>query len=121
MTKTTQNYVTVGNIQVELDGNGKATQVFVNPTSDFTVKFGKDSYIVLLPLDSKEKKVPKDAETEFVEARFKKLESCSFTVLGHPESVLTQLAVNRTVVEIKCNFARNGAVKVVSLKIPATL
>jgi len=121
MTDTTLNYVTVGNIQVELDDTGKPTQVLVNPTADFTVKFGKDSYIVLLPLDSKERKVPKDAETKFVEAKFKKLENSSFTVLGHSESVLTQLAIKKTVVEIQCNIASSGVVNVVSLKIPATL
>ncbi len=121
MTVITLNYVTVGNIQVELDNNGKATQIVVNPTSDFTVKFGKDNYIVLLPLDSNEKKVPKDAETKFLEAKFKKLENSNFTVLGYSESVLTQLAIKSTVVEIQCNVASDGVVNVVSLKVPATL
>lgn len=119
MTDTTQNYVTVGNIQVELDHEGKATQVVVNPTLDFTVKFGKDSYIVLLPLDANGKKVQKDTEAKFLEAKLKKLENSIFTVLGHSESVLTQLAIKRTVVEIRCNVASDGVFKVVSLKIPA--
>lgn len=113
-------YVTAGTIHVELDRNGKTTNVLVTPTSDFVVKFGKDSYIVLLPLDPKEKKIFKDAETRFINAKFRKLENLIFSVSGHSESVLTQVAIKGTVIEMHCAFETDDTVKVVSLKIPAS-
>lgn len=109
-------YVTAGTIQqVELDGKGKTTFVSVTPTSDFTVKFGKDSYIVLLPLDKDKKKVD-----ETKQAKFGKLENSSFSVDERFKSVLTQVAITRTVVEIQCKFETVSQAKVVCLKIPAT-
>ena len=107
-------YVTVGTIQVELDAAGKPTKVLVTPTSDFTVKFGKDRFIVLLPLNLE------DAEEKFIGAKFRKLENSSFSLLGYySESVLTQVAIKRTVVEIQCEFATDDSPKVTSLIIPA--
>lgn len=118
-------YVTVGTIQVILDHNGKPSEVLVAPTSEFTVKFDKDSYIVLLPLDSADKtRVDKTIEAKFLDAKFGKLENLRFSVSGHSESVLTQVAIKRTVVEIQVEFETDSVTKVesvnvISLKIPA--
>ena len=93
------NYVTVGTIQVELDGSTSLIKVLVTPTADFIVKFGKDSYIVLLPLDADKKKVLKAADEKFIEARFTKLENSSFPAIGFSASDLIHIAANRTTVE----------------------
>lgn len=112
-------YVTVGTIQVEFDSTGKRTEILVTPTPEFTVKFDKNNYIVLLPFDSS-KKIIEEPETKFLDAKFGKLEKSRFSVSDWSESVLIQVALKRTLVEIHCKFETDPApIKVISLKIPA--
>ena len=120
-------YVTVGTIQFEI--GGRKNEIQVTPTSDFTVNFGKDKYIVLLPLNTKETKETKETNETKIQinddgkllgAKFKKLENSIFTVCDLSNLVLTELAVKRTVVEIRLFLKPDGEATVVSLKIPAT-
>ena len=109
------SYVTVGTIQqVMLDGAGKVSEVLVTPTTDFTLKFGKVSYFILLPVDTHGK------VDETTGAKFKRLEDSRFTVDDPLGSTLTQAAIARTVVEIRCESRTGLDAKVVSIKIPAS-
>lgn len=113
-------YVTVGTIQVELDSIGKPTDILVTPIPAFTVEFDEQSYIVLLPFDDDTIKIEEAKTTgaKFLDAKFAKLVDSRFLVSGYSESVLIQVALKRTVVEIHCKF-ESGHATIKSLKIPA--
>ena len=116
-------YVTQGTVQVERRTKADAV-IFINPTQGFSIKHGKEDYIVFVSENALNGK-GFDAQV------FKKTQA--FQTKGEDFiQILTEAAFNKTNIEIRINKVENQikkedeqlpnpiTIKIDSVKIPAT-
>lgn len=102
--------VTQGTVQLEYVDVGSEdlkVNIYINPISDYTIKHGKEDYIVLMP--------ELDKEAKFGDAKiFRKTQA--FTASSRQ---IIEVIDTETKIEIKIDSSQPTVIK--SIKIPATI